>query len=137
LEAALMIDSVDVLTRGLTTAITQSQDVFRNSFRRGQFVYYDQTRGMQCRDEQITSWNHGHTILNHLRRIRFRGLTGPIAFDLATGHRTKFHLDIMSLSFDSELKQVSNLHCKQLIITQKIQSGCLRALRLGKITGAG
>ena len=103
-----MIDSVEVLTRGLTSVLTQSPDVLRNSFRRGH-VYYDQTRGLQCRDEHMTSWNHGHTILNHLRRIKFRGLTGPVAFDPTTGHRTKVHLDIMSLSFDSELKQVSDL----------------------------
>jgi Receptor family ligand binding region len=101
-----MIDSVDVMIRGLKSVLTHNPDVFRTTIRRGN-VYYDQSRGMRCRGEPATSWTHGHTILSHLRRVQFPGLTGPVAFDVASGHRTKFNLDIMSMGFDSEIKRVS------------------------------
>jgi hypothetical protein len=100
-----MIDSVDVMIRGLTSILTHNPDVFHTTIRRGH-VYYDQSRGIRCRGEPATSWIYGHTILSHLRCVQFQGLTGPIAFDVATGYRTKFNLDVMSLSFDSELKRV-------------------------------
>lgn len=100
-----MMDAVDVMVRGLTSVLTQNPDVFRHSFRRGH-VYYGESRGVPCRREPMTSWTHGYTILNHLRRVKFQGLTGPVSFDPITGHRNKFRLDIIAVSFDSEVRKV-------------------------------
>jgi Receptor family ligand binding region len=97
------------MIRGLTSVFKNNPDLFRNTLRRGH-VYYDHTRGIQCRHDHSTHWNHGLTILSHLRRIRFQGLTGPVAFDFVNGLRTKVHLDIMSMSFErNELESVSSL----------------------------
>jgi Receptor family ligand binding region len=100
-----MMDAVEVMIRGLTSALTHNPNVIRHIFRRGH-VYYDDSRGIPCRREPMTSWIHGFTILNHLRRVAFDGLTGPVSFDPVTGHRSRFRLDVMAVSFDSEVRKV-------------------------------
>jgi ionotropic glutamate receptor len=105
-NAVLMMDAVDVIIHGLTSLLVDSPEVFRNTFRRGQ-VFNNETRGIQCRRYPPSPWIYGRHILNHLRRVKFLGLTGPVAFDPVTGHRANFVLDVMALSFNSQLKKVS------------------------------
>ena len=68
LIAALTIDSVETIIRGLASLIVEDPDVLRSTFRRGQF-FNNETRGIQCRGDPIIPWMHGPTIYKRLSAV--------------------------------------------------------------------
>ena len=105
-DVALMLDAVDVVVHGLRSLLTLNPDVFRRSFRRGQ-VFNNETRGIHCDRVPLVPWVHGRTILSHLLGVNFTGTTGPVTFDPVTGQRSNYRLDLMELSFNTELHKVT------------------------------
>lgn len=68
LEAALTMDAVSVIVRGLNNMLQIDPDVFRNTFRRGQ-VYNNGTRGINCKSDPPIPWKHGPGIMKSFRRV--------------------------------------------------------------------
>ncbi|XP_046751513.1 glutamate receptor ionotropic, kainate 2-like [Diprion similis] len=78
-EAALAYDSVQVFGR----ALRQLDEA----------VVAD-TKSFLCHN--VTSWEHGSSLMNIMRSIETTGITGLIKFD-SSGYRSDFHLDVLSL----------------------------------------
>jgi len=69
LEAALAIDSVDVLIQGLISAkIASDQVAWREVYRRGEF-YNNGTKGIACRSPEPVPWQLGPDIMRHLKQV--------------------------------------------------------------------
>jgi len=70
LEAALVIDAVDMLVEGLRAKIDVDKlDSWRETFRRGQ-VYNEGSPGIQCRRQPSVAWQLGSDIIRYIKRVR-------------------------------------------------------------------
>ena len=70
LEAALVIDGVNVLVQGLRAKMDiDEQDSWRGTFRRGQ-VYNDGSPGIQCRHQPFVAWQHGPELIHFIKQVR-------------------------------------------------------------------
>ncbi|XP_015522024.2 glutamate receptor ionotropic, kainate 2 [Neodiprion lecontei] len=85
-EAALIYDGVQVFGR----ALRELDDT----------VVAD-AKSSLCHN--VTSWEHGSSLMNIMRSIETAGLTGLIKFD-SSGYRSNFHLDVVSLESDGMRK---------------------------------
>ena len=69
LEAALVIDGVDVLVEGLRAKLDADElDSWRSTFRRGQ-VYNDGSPGIQCRRQPSVRWQHGPDLIRFIKQV--------------------------------------------------------------------
>ncbi|XP_054152427.1 glutamate receptor ionotropic, kainate 2-like [Oppia nitens] len=81
-ESALLYDSVKLLATALQD-LDQSQSITMPS--------------ISCQSDN--QWQFGTSLMNYMRPITFRGLTGLVDFD-QFGHRSSFTLDVMTISDD-------------------------------------
>ena len=79
-ETALIYDAVKLLATALQD-LDQSQSV--------------DVSPISC--ENGTPWPHGSSLINYMRPITFRGITGLVGFD-QLGFRSSFSLDVMTIS---------------------------------------
>jgi len=82
LEAALVIDGVDVLVEGLRAKLdVEEMDSWRGTFRRGQ-IYNEGSPGIQCRRQPSVAWQHGPDLIRFIKQVR----------SCTTGENTYAHL---------------------------------------------
>jgi len=67
LEAALVIDGVNVLIEGLRAKLDADQLDWRSTFRRGQIYNED---GIQCRRQPSVAWRHGPDLVRFIKQVR-------------------------------------------------------------------
>jgi len=73
LEAALVIDGVDVLVEGLRAKLEADEmDSWRSTFRRGQVYNSDSSGGpgVQCRRQPSVAWQHGPDLIRFIKQVR-------------------------------------------------------------------
>jgi len=75
LEAALIIDAVNVLVEGLRAKLEADElDSWRSTFRRGQSYDDDDggsATGVQCRRQPSVAWRHGPDLVRFIRQVRY------------------------------------------------------------------
>ncbi|KAI1298750.1 Glutamate receptor ionotropic, kainate 2 [Halotydeus destructor] len=79
-ETALIYDAVKLLATALQD-LDQSQSI--------------DVTPISC--ENGTPWPHGSSLINYMRPISFRGITGLVSFD-QLGFRSSFNFDVMTIS---------------------------------------
>lgn len=79
-ESALIYDGVKLLAMALQE-LDQSQSI--------------QVGPISC--EHGTPWSHGSSLINYMRPVSFKGLTGLVCFDQA-GFRSNFQVDVMKIT---------------------------------------
>jgi hypothetical protein len=69
-EAALAVDAVTLIARGLTRMIVTNKDVFKHTLRNGK-LYNNGTdkEGIDCDAEPVVPWVHGYDIMNAMREV--------------------------------------------------------------------
>ncbi|XP_077295100.1 kainate-type ionotropic glutamate receptor subunit 1D isoform X2 [Arctopsyche grandis] len=139
-ETALMYDAVHLFAKALHDLDTSQQiDV----------------KPLSCDAED--TWNHGYSLINYMKVVEMKGLTGVIKFD-HEGFRSDFSLDIVELSKDglrkvgtwnssegvnytrtygeSQKEIVEILQNKTLVVTTILSSPyCMRKEASEKLTG--
>ncbi|KAJ6217244.1 hypothetical protein RDWZM_008401 [Blomia tropicalis] len=95
-ESALIYDGIRLLSTALQD-LDQSQSV-------------DGIQPISCHSG--SPWLYGSSLMNYMRPIAFRGITGLVDFD-QLGFRTSFSLDVMTITIDgfikiAEWKQTTN-----------------------------
>ena len=67
LDAALTMDAVEVIARGLDSIQDSNPDIFREVFRRGK-VYNNDTIGLDCKNDLPVPWTHGNLLINKFKQ---------------------------------------------------------------------
>ncbi|XP_052126881.1 glutamate receptor ionotropic, kainate 2 isoform X1 [Frankliniella occidentalis] len=139
-ETALMYDAVHLFAKALHD-LDSSQRI--------------DIKPLSCNSDD--TWPHGYSLINYMKIVEMRGLTGTIKFD-NQGFRTNFVLDIIDLSreglrkigtwnstsgvnftrtYGEEYTQiVESLHNKTMIVTTILSSPyCMRKDSSEKLTG--
>ncbi|UXI16918.1 hypothetical protein NH340_JMT02861 [Sarcoptes scabiei] len=86
-ESALIYDGIRLLSTALQD-LDQSQSV-------------DGIQPISC--SSGTPWLYGSSLINYMRPVAFRGITGLVDFD-QPGYRTSFSLDVMTITVDGFMK---------------------------------
>jgi hypothetical protein len=68
LDAALTIDAVEVIAKGLDSIQDSNPDIFREVFRRGK-VYNNDTIGLDCKNDLPVPWIHGNMLINKFKQV--------------------------------------------------------------------
>lgn len=68
LDAALTIDSLTTMAKGLNTMIDRDPNVLGAVFRRGQF-YNNNERGIDCKSPNLSPWQYGQKVLENFRAV--------------------------------------------------------------------
>ncbi|ESP00208.1 hypothetical protein LOTGIDRAFT_238650 [Lottia gigantea] len=98
-DAALSIDGVDTISKALKLMIQRQERVFQYTFRRSEVFNYNRTKGIPCISPPIP-WMHGKDIYESIKRVKFEGLTGNLAFD-ERGYRKDYRLDVLTVSLNN------------------------------------
>jgi ABC-type amino acid transport substrate-binding protein len=107
LEAALTVDAVSTLIRGLNLTMSKSDLMTSPSkhslltSRRGQSLYNGSRGAVQCKVDSPV-WQHGRSIAASLKQIQFDGVTGQVSFD-SYGRRQNYRLDVLEQRLDEEV----------------------------------
>ena len=74
-EAALSVDCVRLVALALSKMVTKEPTIFRNVLRHGKF-YNNGSEGIDCDNEPVQAWTHGHEIMKTMRDVSqlFAGL---------------------------------------------------------------
>nr|XP_022326097.1 glutamate receptor 2-like [Crassostrea virginica] len=97
-EAALAVDSMELITTAFRRMLTKKDSVFQENFRRTQmYNFYGDIilKGIQCFNYEhgFVPWQHGKSILQELKSVNFTGLTGPVSFD-ENGYRKNYEIHV-------------------------------------------
>ncbi|XP_050526853.1 glutamate receptor ionotropic, kainate 2-like isoform X2 [Daktulosphaira vitifoliae] len=63
------------------------------------------THSVQCKKAPFQSWPDGFELINFIKVIETKGLSGSLRFNITTGHRSYFTLEIVELS-DNGFKKI-------------------------------
>ncbi|KAJ8297898.1 hypothetical protein KUTeg_024429 [Tegillarca granosa] len=79
-DAALAVDSLQLVVESLKNLINNKSDIFDETFRRGKLYNYD-VQGIPCNRRDTDSpeprpWFHGKALMKALKSADFEGLTG-------------------------------------------------------------
>ena len=67
-EAALSVDCVRLVVLALSKMVTKEPTIFRNVLRHGKF-YNNGSEGIDCDNEPVQAWTHGHEIMKTMRDV--------------------------------------------------------------------
>ncbi|GFS12028.1 glutamate receptor [Elysia marginata] len=90
-EAALAVDSVRLFTRAFGKILEMESDFIRRS----RLASLDQS--LKCTDDSMVRAGHGEKILEQMKKVKFEGISGYIAFD-DHGLRKDFTLDVYNVA---------------------------------------
>ncbi|CAG2177850.1 unnamed protein product, partial [Oppiella nova] len=104
-DAAMMYDGAKVLLDTYQRLFSRHPEAFRNNFRRGE-MYNSGAKGIDCRSEPISKWEHGDKIRKFMMKTNINGLTGVLAFD-ELGYRSNFSVDVVEMTINSEMAKIA------------------------------
>jgi len=67
-EAALAVDALSVLYRGVERLHAVSPSVFKHTLRNGKF-YNNGSEGIDCDAEPVAVWRHGYELMKAMREV--------------------------------------------------------------------
>ena len=68
-EAALAVDGLRVLYRGVERLYAANPSAFKHTLRNGKF-YNNGTEGIDCDAEPVAIWRHGHELMRAMSEVR-------------------------------------------------------------------
>ncbi|XP_022320708.2 glutamate receptor 2-like [Crassostrea virginica] len=104
-ESALLVDTVTLLRETIHTMLKNDSAVFRSTFRRAKVYNYDSTQGIPCTGNR--PWMHGLKIMENLKEVTIRGLTGDVLID-NNGHRYNHSLGVYKVGFKQPPRKIGN-----------------------------
>ncbi|XP_076447024.1 glutamate receptor 3-like [Babylonia areolata] len=103
--AALILDALSLMEKGISGMLAEDPDVFRWIFRRRVVYNYNRTRGIPCTTRPPIPWMHGANILGKIKGKPDRGLSGRLTF-VDHGSRKDYTLHVYSMALDRGPKKI-------------------------------
>ncbi|PVD34216.1 hypothetical protein C0Q70_05482, partial [Pomacea canaliculata] len=103
--AALTLDALNLIEKGIMGVMEEDPDVFRWIFRRGDVYNYNRTRGVPCTTRPPIPWMLGAKLLSKMKLKSPQGLSGDLAFS-EDGLRKNFSLRVYSMALDKGVKKI-------------------------------
>lgn len=69
IEAALAVDAIKVIQLTLAQLISNSTNIFKQTFRRGEVYNYNITKGVPCETEPPVPWMHGVALMQGMKNV--------------------------------------------------------------------
>ncbi|KAL5012642.1 hypothetical protein ScPMuIL_011193 [Solemya velum] len=101
-ETAMIVDSVGLVWRIFKMMLQADPKVFQHAFRRGRIYNYNKTKGIPCTTKPPVPWMFGASIVSAMKKVKFDGLTGHIAFD-EKGLRHNYTLGVYNLGLEKTI----------------------------------
>ncbi|KAL8621467.1 hypothetical protein ACOMHN_058229 [Nucella lapillus] len=103
--AALTLDALTLIEKGISGMMEDDPDVFRWIFRRRVVYNYNRTRGIPCTTRPPVPWMHGANIMQKIRENPQRGYSGRLTFE-DDGSRNSYTLNVYSIALDRGPKKI-------------------------------
>ncbi|KAL5012647.1 hypothetical protein ScPMuIL_011198 [Solemya velum] len=104
LDAALAVDALRAIRVSVEKILANDSNAFKYTFRRREVYNYNKTRGVPC-VRPVVPWMHGDALINGMKKIKFRGISGKVAFN-RKGFRKDYKFDVYKVSLDRDVRKI-------------------------------
>ncbi|KAL5011717.1 hypothetical protein ScPMuIL_010268 [Solemya velum] len=104
LDAALAVDALRVIRVSVQMILANDSKAFKYTFRRREVYNYNKTKGVPC-IRPVVPWMHGDALINGMKKIKFRGVSGKVAFN-RKGFRKDYKLDVYKVSLHQNARKI-------------------------------
>ena len=77
-EAALAVDALNVLYRGVARLHASNPSAFKHTLRNGKF-YNNGSEGIDCDAEPVSVWRHGYELMKAMKEVGLRLHSSPVS----------------------------------------------------------
>ncbi|ELT93728.1 hypothetical protein CAPTEDRAFT_178222 [Capitella teleta] len=105
-EVALAADAIHGVALALKRLQNSQPREFSRTLRDGK-LFINGSLGIDCEAKTVAPWSYGDAVMNQLKAVKFRGLTGNVEFD-AKGYRDNFSLGILEVTMQRGIAEVGN-----------------------------